>query len=66
MPNPIVFTESNITLTFNWTNSDTTYISAVNSQCKTNFSGCRQLFHLRSPVTMTKAQAQEKFDWVTG
>ena len=50
----------------NWTKSDTTYINSINSKCKTNFAGCRQLFSLRTPVTMTKAQAMQRFDWVTG
>ncbi len=49
----------------NWNNTDTTYISTIQSQYKTYFKPYATLFGIQTYVVMTKKQATERFSWVS-
>jgi hypothetical protein len=49
----------------NWTNVDTTYISAIKSEYQSRFKSYAKLFNIKTFVVMTKAQASQRYDWIT-
>lgn len=49
----------------NWTETDSTYISAINTQYKSKFSSYAKLFDIKTFIVLTKDKALELFDWIS-
>lgn len=48
----------------NWTDSESTYISNVNTQYKSKFNAYAKLFDIKTFLVLTKEKAAERFEWV--
>lgn len=49
----------------NWTDTNSTYISLVNTKYKTMFKSYAKLFDINTYLVITKEQASRIFNWVT-
>jgi hypothetical protein len=49
----------------NWTDTDTTYISTINTQYKSKFKSYADLFDIKAFLVLTKDMAAKKFDWIS-
>jgi hypothetical protein len=49
----------------NWTNTDITYISNINTAYKSKFHPYAKLFDISVYLVLTKEQAMKKFDWIS-
>lgn len=49
----------------NWTDTDSTYISAINTQYKSKFNSYAKLFDIKTFIVLTKDKASELFDWIS-
>ncbi len=49
----------------NWTEADSTYISAINTQYRTKFNSYAKLFDIKTFLVLPKDKASEKFPWVS-
>jgi hypothetical protein len=48
----------------NWTDTDITYISNINTQYKSKFLSYAKLFDIKTFLVLSKKQASEKFSWI--
>ena len=49
----------------NWTETDNTYISNINTQYRTKFNSYAKLFDIKTFLVLTKSKASEVFPWVS-
>ena len=49
----------------NWTASDSSYISSINTAYKSKFNSYAKLFDIKYYLVITKEKAIEKFDWIS-
>lgn len=49
----------------NWTDTDSTYISTINTQYKSKFNSYAKLFDIRTFIVLTKDKASELFTWIS-
>lgn len=49
----------------NWTESDSTYISSINSQYKSKFNSYAKLFDIKTFLVLPKDKASEIFTWIS-
>ncbi|MCH7396906.1 hypothetical protein MM236_02860 [Belliella sp. DSM 107340] len=49
----------------NWTESDSTYISMINTQYRSKFNSYAKLFDIKAFLVLTKEKASELFEWVS-
>jgi len=49
----------------NWTESDSTYVSNINTQYKSKFNSYAKLFGIKTFLVLTKSKAAELFPWIS-
>jgi hypothetical protein len=49
----------------NWSDTDSTYISNINTQYKSKFNSYAKLFDIKTFLVLTKDKASEKFAWIS-
>lgn len=49
----------------NWTDTDSSYISNINTAYKSKFQSYAKLFDIKTFLVLTKEKAVEKFDWIS-
>lgn len=49
----------------NWTDTDSTYISNINTQYKSKFNSYAKLFDIKTFLVLTKDKASELFTWIS-
>ncbi len=49
----------------NWTETDSTYISYINTQYKSKFNSYAKLFDIKTFLVLTKDRASELFTWIS-
>ncbi len=49
----------------NWTDHDSSYISAMNTAYKSKFNSYAKLFDIKTFLVLTKEKAAEKFNWIS-
>lgn len=49
----------------NWTETDSTYITTINTQYKSKFNSYAKLFDIKTFMVITKSKASELFTWIS-
>ncbi|MBN8683184.1 MAG: hypothetical protein J0L99_11025 [Chitinophagales bacterium] len=49
----------------NWTSSDVTYISSINSEYKAKFKSYAKLFDIKIYTVLTRDAAMRQYDWIS-
>lgn len=49
----------------NWNDTDSTYISTINTQYKSKFNSYAKLFDIKTFIVLTKDKASELFTWIS-